>query len=272
MQKGLVSETKAEQAKEESSDEENVVCLVAGVSSYTWPPPSWVSDSGATSHMCHDKNLFSELSEIAPLSITMGDDSDVHAKGKGVCWCKINVSGSVRKCNLDAVLHVPGLKYNFLSVVRITKYGCKVLFEGTRCEIYRNGKHIAEGSLHVMHDYMSTTSRPTDIISAFIADFNLWHERLGHVHVDEIKYMVRNQVVRGMKVDSSKAVQKYEPCIFGKTTRASDLYQKKMKNIPPKCCSLCTVTFVLCRKSHLAGQNILSLLLKIFPNTVGCTL
>lgn len=216
VQKGLVSKTKVEEAKKESSDKENVVCLVADVSSSTRPTPTWVIDSNATSHICHDESHFTELSKIGPLSTIMGDDSDVHAKGEGVSWCEIHFSGSIQKCKLDAVLYVPGLKYNLISVVRMTKSGCKVIFEGTTCEISRNGKLIAEGSLHGMHYYLNTTSSPLDMSSAFIADFNFWHERLGHVHVDAIKHMVRNQVVRGMMVDSSKAVQKCVPCIYPK--------------------------------------------------------
>lgn len=61
----------------------------------------------------------------------MSNDSDVHAKGKAVNSCRTSVLGSEQKCKLDDVLFVPGQKYSLLSVVRMTKFGCEVTFEGT---------------------------------------------------------------------------------------------------------------------------------------------
>lgn len=93
-------------------------------------------DSGATSYISQDKNLFVELRDIAFLSIKMVDGSDVHAKGKGLSSCKINVSGSVERCKVDDVLYEPGLEYYSLSVLRMTKSGYKLSFEGPTCVIF----------------------------------------------------------------------------------------------------------------------------------------
>lgn len=62
-------------------------------------------EAEAELHECHDKSLFVKLVETAPLSIIIGDHSDVHANSKGVSSCGIIVSGSMQRCEKDDPLY-----------------------------------------------------------------------------------------------------------------------------------------------------------------------
>ena len=42
--------------------------------------------------------------------------------------------------------------------------------------------------------------------SAMVADINLWHQRMAHVHVDGIRDMTRHDVVEGVKLDNKPNV------------------------------------------------------------------
>ena len=38
----------------------------------------WIVDSGATSHMCNDRNMFTELDQLGPSEkVTLGDGSSL---------------------------------------------------------------------------------------------------------------------------------------------------------------------------------------------------
>lgn len=93
--KGLVSTTKSPDGEEDSSDDDNVVCLVVGEGFLSGTAPRWAVDTAATLHMCHDRSFLEEVLEIAPLSIKTDHDSDVNARRKGARCCQINAWGSV---------------------------------------------------------------------------------------------------------------------------------------------------------------------------------
>ena len=85
-------------------------------------------DSGATSHLCYDHTLFSELHALEnPLDITLVDGHSLKATGKGTVMLDMRLpSGKTQKCKLHDVLHVPSLSYNLLSVSKVAQRGNKV--------------------------------------------------------------------------------------------------------------------------------------------------
>lgn len=96
MQKSLKSSTASAEAKKDFYSDDNVVRFISGELSSSETSSSWAINSRAASHMNHDKSLFVKLGETAYLSMKVGDVSDVHAKGKGVSFCKVNLSTSVQ--------------------------------------------------------------------------------------------------------------------------------------------------------------------------------
>lgn len=100
-------------------------CLVANLHN------QWIIDSGASDHMCHNLDLFSEYKLL---------DSDEHMitipNGKKVT---MRCVGSVKLQNgivLKKVLFVPDFQFNLISVQRLSyELNCDVTFTHNACYI-----------------------------------------------------------------------------------------------------------------------------------------
>ena len=68
----------------------------------------------------------------------------------------------------------------------------KVLIEGA----------VSDG-LYCLNMQNSTKAQAS---AGLVANINLWHQRLAHVHVDGIRHMCRHNVVEGMEVETRKDV------------------------------------------------------------------
>src|SRR5207302_6046259 len=76
----------------------------------------WVIDSGASHHMCYEKNLFRTLQALpTPIRISMGDGSSIIATASGIISLQLpSTSISIQ------ALFVPQLQYCLLSVSRLS--------------------------------------------------------------------------------------------------------------------------------------------------------
>ena len=210
----------------QDSDNEDVVCLVArSIPKVARASAAlWIIDSGATTHICNDKDMFSALKEIEPIDISIGDKSDVQAIGKGSVNLTLSVRGRSVKCSLNEVLYSPKMGYNLLSVASMSRHGYQTVFGRIECHIEHNGHIIAEGYMK-NGLYCLTTSgqkpEPNNEMACVSDDIGLWHRRMAHVNSEGIKEMVRKGVVRGIKVNSKSEKVKCESCVYGKCTRAA---------------------------------------------------
>ena len=84
---------------------------------------TWIVDSGATCHMCNDKNLFTDMRDLdTPQQVTLGDGSPLEGPAEGtVKLDMILPDGSTQNCKLKNVLYVPKLSYNLLSVSKASE-------------------------------------------------------------------------------------------------------------------------------------------------------
>jgi hypothetical protein len=72
-------------------------------------------DSGASYHMAKDKSIFSALNECSTKKIFVGDDRSLSVVGFGIV--------QVENGHFNAVLYVPNLSCNLLSIYQITHSG-----------------------------------------------------------------------------------------------------------------------------------------------------
>ena len=73
---------------------------------------SWLIDSGCTSHMTYDQELFKRLDIIAISKVRIGNGAYLVVKGKGTVAIKGNTSLKI----ISDVLYVPEMNQNLLSV------------------------------------------------------------------------------------------------------------------------------------------------------------
>ena len=76
---------KIDEKAQPATESEDVIGLI--VSNHTAltsiKTQGWIIDSGASSHMCNNKDMFTDMKEIKPISIVVGDGYNLYATAKG---------------------------------------------------------------------------------------------------------------------------------------------------------------------------------------------
>ena len=179
----------------------------------------WIVDSGATCHMCNDREQFVDFKELSnKQEVTLGDGHTLDGTGIGTVRIKTLLpDGNSRKCRLEKVLYVPKLSYNLLSVSKAAEAGNTTNFSGTGCEIVdREGKVTAfatkVGSLYYLeycHKEKANTTKSDN-------KERLWHRRYGHVGEQNLQRLAKNGMVEKFDYDSKKRIGFCESCVGGK--------------------------------------------------------
>lgn len=182
------------QQSNRQNHETNFICLIAKSSSST----NWYVDSGASAHMTGQQEL-------------------VSGKRASSATVTVRVGSKVEKVNVNDVLVVPNLCTNLLSVSKMVQNNLRVEFTKTGCCVWnQQGVLVATASL-VNGLYCMDLASSSMSLSAQHGDMqDLWHRRLGHIGVDNLKRM--RDLVEGVKFDENGAKQ-CEICVLGKHAR-----------------------------------------------------
>ena len=181
----------------------------------------WIIDSGATCHMCNQKDLFTELEQLkTQLNVILGDGHIPPARGHGKVSLTMSFpQGKTQVCILRNVLFVPDLAYNLLSVISASKV---TTFCESKCEIRDSrSKLIATGQragslYYLLHkenaDYQASTTQNSSREA-------IWHRRFGHLSSSGLNALSKNQMAQGLKFDHKLDLGFCEPCVHGKNHR-----------------------------------------------------
>ncbi|KAL0451904.1 UNVERIFIED_CONTAM: hypothetical protein Slati_1168500 [Sesamum latifolium] len=103
----------------------------------------WWYDSGATIHVCNDKNLFKDY-EIATegQKVLMGNANTAAVLGKGSVEVHFT---SGKKLLLTNVLHVPEIRKNLVSAALLCKKGLKAVIESDKLIFTKSGVFVGKG-------------------------------------------------------------------------------------------------------------------------------
>ena len=195
----------------------------------------WILDSGATSHMCSDINLFSDFQRTDSVVVTLGDGHKISSVGIG----KIHLDLGGEQVILNDVICVPDLAHNMISVTKILKHGGSVTFSNGSGKIINEKRVLA----YVKHDDLcnqfvvecvpirKTKSRDSALNvkekskSVVLKDSqdktreDLWHCRFGHLGTDNLSKLSHKEMVSNFDYDHKKKVGFCEFCTMGKQTR-----------------------------------------------------
>lgn len=184
----------------------------------------WCVDSGATTHLCCDRGMFTKFIDHHE-EINLAGENKITARGKGSVF--------LEECNvmLNNVLYVPELQCNFISVGRVAnKAAVKFNGKGARV-IDAKGKTVLYAK-RVGDLFLYTTSKK----KSFFMNSNealKWHYRYGHLNLNSLKKLVDEKLVHGMKVNFPKEIN-CKVCMKSKCTakpftqsesRATDLLE-----------------------------------------------
>ncbi len=210
-----------------SSDSESVGLIVSHALAISSEKGlnSWIVDSGATCHMCNDKEMFVEFNNLEPSQeVTLGDGYSVEATGCGTVRLKMQLTDDkTKECKMSDVLYVPQLSYNLLSVSKATQSGKKVKFTENDCYITdMNQKLIAtankEGSLYYVNYGESEHVCAEKANVHKDSKEQVWHRRYGHLGMQNLKKMCSESLVDGFDFDVSKDIDFCESCVAGKAS------------------------------------------------------
>ena len=185
---------------------------------------AWIIDSGATSHMCRDKKVFTALYQLQdPIDVVLGDGRALTAIGRGdVVLNMLLPSGESKTCTLYDVLYVPDLSYNLLSVSKASRRGKVVKFKKSACYILDRkhtlvAKATREGGLYQLN------CRPNHERAALAEQSgskeDIWHKRFGHLGVKSLQRLSREGLAVGFDYDTSSQLTFCEACPQGKQHR-----------------------------------------------------
>lgn len=183
---------------------------------------SWMIDSGATSHVTSNKKVFSQIVEgnLGKVRVANGKYEDV--KGKGTVRIEVlDAFNNVKVLSLSDVLWVPAVPEDLISVRKLQRKGCQVLFtEDERCEISYKGHVVALGDLcNNLYELrqpnkacMAHNGHPENCI-------HRWHEKCGHRDIEVIKRLNKEKLVEEVKIVDCGIDETCGVCQEGKLTK-----------------------------------------------------
>jgi hypothetical protein len=183
----------------------------------------WYLDSGASFHMMGDKESFIDLEEkYIRMYIDMGDDGRYRATGIGTITFQRE---SGKPFQLKNVMHVPGLKKNFVSVAMLEDKGYDVVFSSGKaylrhkatCQVKKIGIRVKNIYMLEVDGCNAMIGKAEKVVSW--DEGELWHRRLGHLHHGALKIM--QQISTGLPRGTLAQLDQCKGCTLGKYVKST---------------------------------------------------
>jgi hypothetical protein len=161
----------------------------------------WVLDSGCTQHITENGRMFTSISDKGSEcdKITFGDNS----KGKVKGLRKIAISNYLSFSN---VLLVEFLSYILLSIAQLCDFGliCKFSPKDVAITNIKSDELIFKdfryGNLYLV-DFSSNNASLSTCLFIKSSKGWLWHRRLAHIGMNQLKKLMKHDLVIGLKND-----------------------------------------------------------------------
>ena len=187
----------------------------------------WLIDSGASKHMTNRKDALVSFREFKiPQLVRVGDGRTVEAVGIGKVQLEMKFKVSDSKViTMHDVLFVPKLASNLFSVGAAVGNGNMMQFRDDRCYIRSQSGSLhgiglrKKDGLYQLNCKTIVPDKASVAASEKPSDLDLWHQRLGHINLGQLKEMVRKDMTKGMKLSVSDHGSFCEGCVEGKMAR-----------------------------------------------------
>jgi hypothetical protein len=180
---------------------------------------TWLADSGTTSHIVSDRSLFINYTPVVSAIHGVGDCSSL---GRGDVRIEFTTDRGTVPIILKDALHAPSMKFNLISLGRLTSAGLSYEGRGKDLLIKDGNKLIGRGTKSGYLYRMSVKPAPdVSMIARVHRSWYEWHCALGHVNKNQLREMHREGMVVGMDVDTSSDPDFFcEACIQAKHSRS----------------------------------------------------
>ena len=125
-------------------DEDSDYSLNITPATYVASSSEWILDTGATYHLCHIKEWFTDFRNLESGAVVMGNDQPCRTMGIGIIRLKM-FDGMVKQ--LKKVRFVPASKKNLISVGALEAKGYKVTIEDGIMKFTHGAMVILQGVL-----------------------------------------------------------------------------------------------------------------------------
>lgn len=194
------------------------------------PGTKWILDSGATSHVVGDREIFEHLDNSKRGKLNLANDTTANIAGTGTARFAADVHGKTVGISLKQTLHVPEARTNLLSISKIADNGFRVLFDKEKAVVLReNGEDailVADriGDLYYIREQSSNLQRETSNVALVSSrntagDALLWHRRMGHLNAGDLKRAIREETVQGIPFQQCGEEFACDVCCRGKMIR-----------------------------------------------------
>ncbi|CAM8920561.1 unnamed protein product [Rhodiola kirilowii] len=184
----------------------------------------WV-DSGATAHVCRDKEMFKSFANTSEGRVLhMRDESTAPILGIGQVEIEFSSEKNIVLVN---VLYVSNIRKNIVSGTVLNKQGYRQVYEADNYVLSKGGVFVGKGYrcngmfklsinkvicsvyMNCEHDITIKTTNLNEDVST------LWHARLGHVHYKRLHEMSKHELIPSFDVN----INKCRTCMLTKITR-----------------------------------------------------
>ena len=124
-------------------DDSNLSTVVSEVNMIGSNPREWWIDTGATRHVCSDKNMFTSFEPIDNREkLFMGNSvtSDIQRQGKVILKMT-----SRKNLTLNNVLYVTEIRKNLVYGSLLNKHGFRMVFEADKVVVSKPGMFVGKG-------------------------------------------------------------------------------------------------------------------------------
>lgn len=183
----------------------------------------WCIDSSATSHLCNNRDKFSNF-EPKQAELSLATDKNTKILGTGNVLVNVSTGKRQWDINFKNVSYVPDLKTNLFSVARATDFGHTVTFKKTEAVVVNKNNDVImrakrRGNLYFVNDIKDSVNSVNSAVSSGKQGINKWHKKLGHVNERDQKLMSKSELVYGLDISDSEKLSECEVCIQEKHTR-----------------------------------------------------
>ena len=176
---------------------------------------TFVLDSGCSSHMCCDANLFQELKMGFFGDVIIASGETISSKGRGTIKLTAGIGINAVELILLNVLFIPELHTNLLSIRKITEKNFSVIFTHFGCLLKAQNKTFLIGKFINGLYYLVQPQEQCAVTQNNAVCVHDWHRRMAHRHLGDVRKMCN----AGIKITKCDCTDTCEPCVQGKMSR-----------------------------------------------------
>lgn len=181
----------------------------------------WLLDSGASRHLCCQKEWFTDLLPCSNEYVYLGDNTRLKVEGRGKILISRLIGDKWLDGEINNVSYIPCLKKNLFSTGACTSNGYSITFNDNYAHILSKDKQIVACGIKQRNNLIRLLIEPKSKTTAHYASsasLKTWHERLGHVNCNSLTKLLTDGSVTGINLVNKKSFF-CENCPLGKQAR-----------------------------------------------------